>query len=100
MQTIRRICAQNGKINKSAERSVRSPALRHRRYHRRRRRHHHHHQHNQGLGPKTCSFKAQGVLGLSIFVSVFPYPAVPEVGTGKPASVGGFYPFVPDGLTI
>jgi hypothetical protein len=31
---------------------------------------------------------------------VFPYPAVPEVGTGKPASVGGFYPFVVGGLTI
>jgi hypothetical protein len=81
MQTIRRICVQNGKIKKSAERSVRSPALRHRRYHhhRRRRRRHHHHQHNQGLGLKTRSFKAQGVLGLSIFVSVFPYPAVPRL---------------------
>jgi hypothetical protein len=50
--------------------------------------HHHHNEHNQGLGLKTCSFKAQGVFGLSIFVLVFPYPAVPEVGTGKPASVG------------
>jgi hypothetical protein len=35
---------------------------------------HHHHEHNQGLGLKTCSFKAQGVLGLAIFVLVFPYP--------------------------
>jgi hypothetical protein len=61
---------------------------------------HHHNEHNKCLGLKTCSFKAQGVLGLSIFVTVFPYPAVPEVGTGKPASVGGFYPFVPGGLTI
>jgi hypothetical protein len=58
--------------------------------------HHHHHrnEHNTGLGLKTCSFKAQGVLGLSIFVSVFPYPAVPKVGTGKPASVGGFLELV------
>jgi hypothetical protein len=62
--------------------------------------HHRHTEHNQGVGLKTCFFKAQGVLGLSIFVLVFPYPAVPEIGTGKPASVGGFYPFVPGGLTI
>jgi hypothetical protein len=48
----------------------------------------------------TFSFKAQGVLGLSVFVLVFPYPAVPEVGTGKTASVGGFYPSVPFGLII
>jgi hypothetical protein len=60
----------------------------------------HHHEHNQGLGLKACSFKAEGILGLSIFISVFPYPAVHEVGTGKPASVGGFYPFVPGGLPI
>jgi hypothetical protein len=60
----------------------------------------HHNEHNQGLGLKTCSFKAQGVLGLSIFVLVFPYPTIPETGTGKPASVGGFYPFLPGGLTI
>jgi hypothetical protein len=33
-------------------------------------------------------------------LSVFPYPAIPEVGTGRPASVGGFYPFVPGGLPI
>jgi hypothetical protein len=59
----------------------------------------HHHHHNQGLGIRTCSSKAQGVFGLSIFVSVFPYPTIPEVGTGKPASVGGFCPFVPGGLT-
>jgi hypothetical protein len=57
--------------------------------------HHYHNEHNQGL----C-LKVQGVLGLSIFVLVFPYPAVHEVGTGKPASVGGYYPFVPGGLTI
>jgi hypothetical protein len=62
--------------------------------------HHHYHEHNQGLGLKTCSFKAQGVLGLSIFVFVFPYPTVPEVGTGKAASVGSFCPLVPGGLTI
>jgi hypothetical protein len=61
---------------------------------------HHHNEHNQGLGLKTCSFKAQGVLGLSIFILVFPYPAIPEVGTGKTALVGGFYPFIPGGLTI
>jgi hypothetical protein len=48
----------------------------------------------------NCSFKVQGVLGLSIFVLVFPYPAVSEVGTGKPGSVGGYGPFVPDGLTF
>jgi hypothetical protein len=60
----------------------------------------HHNEHIQGLGLKTCSIKAQGVLGFSIFVSVFPYPAISEVCTGKPASVGGFYPFVPGGLTI
>jgi hypothetical protein len=51
---------------------------------------HYHNEHNQGLGVKTCSFKAQGVLGLSIFVLVSPYPAVPKVGAGKSASVGGF----------
>jgi hypothetical protein len=61
---------------------------------------HHRNEHNQSLGLKTCSFKAQGVPGLSIVVLVFPYPAVPKVGTGKPASVGGFCPFVPGGLTI
>jgi hypothetical protein len=27
---------------------------------------HHDYEHNQGLGLKTCSFKAQGVLGISI----------------------------------
>jgi hypothetical protein len=64
------------------------------------RKNHHHNEHNQGLGLKICSFKAQGVFGLSIFFSVFPYPAVPEIGTGKPASVDGFCPFVPGGLTI
>jgi hypothetical protein len=61
---------------------------------------HHHHEHNQGLGLETCSFKAQIVRGLSSFVLVFPYPAVPEVGTGKPASVGGLCPFVPGGLSV
>jgi hypothetical protein len=67
--------------------------------------HHHRHrrrrqqQHNQGLGLKTCSFKAQCVPGLSIFVSVFPHPILPEVGTGKPALVGSFYPFIPGALT-
>jgi hypothetical protein len=62
--------------------------------------HHHHSEHGQGLGLKTCSFEAQGVPGPSIFLSVFPYPAIPEVGTGRPASVGGFYPFVPGGQAI
>jgi hypothetical protein len=62
--------------------------------------HHHHSEHGQGLGLKTCSFEAQGVPGSSILLSVFPYPAIPEVGTGRPASVGGFYPFVPGGLPI
>jgi hypothetical protein len=61
---------------------------------------HHHNEHNQGLGLKTCFFKAQNVPGLFIFFLVFPYPAIPEVGTGKPASVGSFYPFIPDGLII
>jgi hypothetical protein len=61
---------------------------------------HHHSEHGQGLGLKTCSFEAQGVPGPSILLSVFPYPAIPEVGTGRPASVGGFYPFVPGGLPI
>jgi hypothetical protein len=60
----------------------------------------HHSEHGQGLGLKTCSFEAQGVPGPSIMFSVFPYPAIPEVGTGRPASVGGFYPFVPGGLPI
>jgi hypothetical protein len=31
---------------------------------------------------------------------VFPHTAIPEVGSGKPASVGDFCPFVPFGLTI
>jgi hypothetical protein len=62
--------------------------------------HHHHSEHGQGLGLKTCSFEAQGVPGPSILLSVVPYPAIPEVGTGRPASVGGFYPFVPGGLPI
>jgi hypothetical protein len=61
---------------------------------------HHHNERKEGLGRKTCSFKAQGVPGIFIFFLVFPYPAVPEVGTGKPALVGGFCPFVPGGLTI
>jgi hypothetical protein len=62
--------------------------------------HLHHNEHNQGLGLNTCSSKAQGVSGLSIFFLVFPSPAVPKVGTGKQASVGGFYPYVPGVLTI
>jgi hypothetical protein len=62
--------------------------------------HHHHSEHGQGLGLSTCSFEAQGVPGPSILLSVFPYPAIPEVGTGRPASVGGFYPFVPGGQPI
>jgi hypothetical protein len=62
--------------------------------------HHHHSEHGQGLGLKTCSFEAEVVPGPSILLSVFPYPAIPEVGTGRPASVGGFCPFVPDGLPI
>jgi hypothetical protein len=62
--------------------------------------HHHHSEHDQGLGLKTCSFEAQGVPGPSVLLSVFPYPAIPEVGTGRPASVGGFYPYVPGGLPI
>jgi hypothetical protein len=61
---------------------------------------HHYNEHNQGLGLKTCSFKAQGVLGLSTFILVFPYPAIPKVGTEKPALVGSSYPFVPGNLTI
>jgi hypothetical protein len=56
--------------------------------------------HNENLGLKTCSFTAQCVLGLSIFVLVFPHPVVPEVGTGKPTSTGGFCIFVPGGLNI
>jgi hypothetical protein len=62
--------------------------------------HHHHSEHGQGLGLKTCSFETQGVPGPSILLSVFPYPAIPEVRTGRPASVGGFYPFVPGSLPI
>jgi hypothetical protein len=62
--------------------------------------HHHHSEYGQGLGLKTCSFEAQGVPGPSILLSVFPYSAIPEIGTGKPASVGGFYPFVQGGLPI
>jgi hypothetical protein len=62
--------------------------------------HHHHSEHGRGLGLKICSFEAQGVPGPSILLSVFPYPAIPEVGTGRPASVSGFYPFVPGGLPI
>jgi hypothetical protein len=65
-----------------------------------RKHYHHHSEHGQGLGLKTRSFEAQGVPGPSILLSVFPYPAIPEVGTGRPASVGGFYPFVPCGLPI
>jgi hypothetical protein len=53
--------------------------------------HHHHSEHGQGLGLKTCSFEAQGVPCPSNLLSVFPYPAIPEVGTGRPALVGGFY---------
>jgi hypothetical protein len=34
--------------------------------------HHRHHECNQGSGLKNCSFKAQGVLGFSIFSSVLP----------------------------
>jgi hypothetical protein len=43
---------------------------------------HHHSEHGQVLGLKTCSFEAQGIPGPSILLSVFPYPAIPEVGTG------------------
>jgi hypothetical protein len=59
--------------------------------------HHHHHHHNE---LNQLFLLAQYVLGLSIFFLFFPYPAVPKVGAGRPASVGGFYPFVPGGLTI
>jgi hypothetical protein len=59
----------------------------------------HHNEQNQGLGLKNCCFQGQVVLGLSIVVSVFPYIAYPEVVTGKPASVGCFYPHIQGGLT-
>jgi hypothetical protein len=52
-----------------------------------------HNEHNQGLGLKTCSFKAQSVICLSIFVSVFPYPAVSVVGTVSHCC--GHYPLIP-----
>jgi hypothetical protein len=38
-------------------------------------------------------------LKLKVFL-VFPYPTIPKVVTGKPASVGGFYLFIPSDLTI
>jgi hypothetical protein len=38
--------------------------------------HHYHHEHNQGLGLKNCSFKAQAVLGLSISCQVIPEVAL------------------------
>jgi hypothetical protein len=53
--------------------------------------HHHHREHGQGLGLKTCSFEAQGVPGPSILLSVFPYAAIPEVGTGRPTTLGTEY---------
>jgi hypothetical protein len=43
--------------------------------------HHHHHESYQGLRINASSFKAQGVLYLSTFVYIFPYNAVPDVGT-------------------
>jgi hypothetical protein len=56
--------------------------------------HHRYHEYNRGLDLKTCSHKAQVVLGLLISVFVFPYATIPEAGTGKPASVGDFCPFI------
>jgi hypothetical protein len=52
---------------------------------------HHHNGHNQGLGLKTCSFKAQSVLGVSIFVSVFPYPAAGLGGIKRNVSILQLY---------
>jgi hypothetical protein len=43
------------------------------------------HEHNQRLGPKNSSFKAR-------------VPTIPEVGTGKATSAGGFYHFILGGL--
>jgi hypothetical protein len=56
-------------------------------------------KHKQGLGLKTCPFKAQGILELSIFCLVFQHPVLPEVDIKKPVWVNGFCPFFPGGLT-
>jgi hypothetical protein len=56
-------------------------------------------EHKQGLGLKTCSFKPQGVLGLSIFSWVFQHSVLLGVDTEKPVCVGGFCTFFPGGLT-
>jgi hypothetical protein len=62
--------------------------------------HHHHHHSEHGQGQQGEHGEAQSVPGPSILLSVFPYPAIPEVGTRRPASVGDFYPFVTVGLPI
>jgi hypothetical protein len=53
----------------------------------------------QGLGFKTCSFKSQNALDLSIFSWVFQHPVVPGVGIEKPVWVSGLCPLFPGGLT-
>jgi hypothetical protein len=53
----------------------------------------------QGLGLKTCPFKAQGVLDLSAFSRVFQHPFVPGAVNEKLFWVSGFCPFFPGGRT-
>jgi hypothetical protein len=50
-------------------------------------------EHKQGLVLKTCSFKAQGVLDLSIFSWVFRHPMASGVDSKKLVWVNGFCPF-------
>jgi hypothetical protein len=47
-----------------------------------------------GLGPETCSFKAQGILGISIFLLVVRCPFLPWAGNGEPVLVDRLCRFV------
>jgi hypothetical protein len=56
-------------------------------------------EHKQGLVFKTCSFKSQDILDLSIFSLVFQHPIALGVDIEKLIWISGFCSFFPGGLT-
>jgi hypothetical protein len=65
--------------------------LYHHHHHRRRRHHRHHHERNQGLGLKTCSFKAQGLFLelFLLFLELFLSNMLSSYGMARPQVADG-----------
>ena len=61
-------------------------------------RHHRHHERVYDVGPRTCSFKFRGVLGLSIVVYIL-CPVVPWASFKEPVLVVDSCPFGSGDLT-